>query len=223
MLGFCFINNSLLCHAFPYFFCRVIHFWLSVASMNKIVIIGSPAAGKSTLARHLGRILHINVVHLDRIFWEPGWKEIPRDTRIETLQEIVREKQWIIEGTYLGSSNPRLDAADTIICLDTATLLCLRRLIKRYLNHRRIHRDIPEGCHDKLNLIRILKVLVFPFRGKRTLEKKLHYYQTKQIFRLRSPKEVEDFLASLEPHIGEKRQFSKVPSGARKRHLATAR
>jgi adenylate kinase family enzyme len=83
--------------------------------MNKIVIIGSPAAGKSTLARNLGRILHINVVHLDRVFWEPGWKEKPKDTRIDILQEIVREKQWIIEGTYLGTSESRLNAADTII------------------------------------------------------------------------------------------------------------
>src|SRR5271157_5601370 len=122
--------------------------------MEKIVIIGSPGAGKSTFARHLGRILHINVIHLDRIFWQPGWKEKPREKRIDILQKIVREKQWIIEGTYLGSSEPRLDAADTIIFLDTFTLLCLGRIFKRYLNHGRVGRDIPEGCHDKLNLIR---------------------------------------------------------------------
>jgi len=57
--------------------------------MDKIVIIGSPGAGKSTLARDLGFLLQINVVHLDRIFWKPGWKEKPRDARIEILQELV--------------------------------------------------------------------------------------------------------------------------------------
>src|SRR6266567_7280503 len=144
--------------------------------MDKIVIIGSPAAGKSTLARDLGRILHINVVHLERVFWEPGWKEKPRDTRIDILQEIVREKQWIIEGTYLGSSEPRLKAADTIIFLDTPTLVCFKQILKRHREYRGCsRRDIPEGCKDKPNLIRILKVLVFPFRGKRTLKQKLPY------------------------------------------------
>ena len=72
--------------------------------MNRIVIIGSPGSGKSTLARKLGRKLQIQVVHLDRIFWQPGWKEKPRNRRIEILQERIREKKWIIEGTYLDSS-----------------------------------------------------------------------------------------------------------------------
>ena len=83
--------------------------------MSRVVIIGSPGAGKSTLARDLGRKLNINIVHLDRIFWEQGWKEKPRETRIDILQKIVQEKQWIIEGTYLGASEPRLNASDTII------------------------------------------------------------------------------------------------------------
>lgn len=191
--------------------------------MNRIVIIGSPAAGKSTFARDLGCILHINVVHLDRVFWEPGWKQKPKDTRIDILQEIVREKQWIIEGTYLGTSEPRLYASDTIIFLDTPTLLCLKRLLKRYMSGGRIHRDIPNGCHDKLSLIRILKVLVFPIRGRSMLGYELRKYKSKHIIRLGSIKEVENFLARLEPQANEKKKFSKTRSVAGKRQLALAR
>src|SRR6266566_4772173 len=192
--------------------------------MDKIVIIGSPGSGKSTLARDLGSILHINVVHLDRIFWQPGWKEKPRDTRIEILQELVREKNWIIEGTYLGSSEPRLNAADTIIFLDIDPAMCLQRIIKRHREYRGCsRRDIPEGCKDKPNLIRILKVLVFPFRGKRTLKRKLLYYKSmsKHIIRLRSTKEVDAFLAQLEPQANEKKQSSRMLSIPRKRQLVT--
>src|SRR5438874_11532330 len=100
--------------------------------MEKIVIIGSPGAGKSTLARKLDSKLKIKVFHLDRCFWQRGWKGETGDTRIDILNRLVlRDKQWIIEGTYLKSSGPRLEAADTIIFLDTPPLVCLWRIFKR--------------------------------------------------------------------------------------------
>jgi adenylate kinase family enzyme len=36
--------------------------------MEKIAIVGSPGAGKTTLAKELGPKLKINVFHMDRIF-----------------------------------------------------------------------------------------------------------------------------------------------------------
>ena len=78
--------------------------------MEKIVIIGASGAGKSTLAKGLGPILKIKVFHLDRFFWQRGWKRRTGNSRIDILQDLVREKGWIIVGklsqlsrTSLGS------------------------------------------------------------------------------------------------------------------------
>ena len=166
--------------------------------MEKIVIIGSSGAGKSTLARGLGSMLKIKVFHLDRLFWQHGWKGKTRDTRIDILQGLVQERQWIIEGNYLRASELHLNAADIIIFLDISPLLCLWRLMKRHREYRRrSRRDIPEGCTDRLIRLRILKVLAFPLGGRRTIKQKLRNYKSKQIIWLRSRKEVEDFLAQL--------------------------
>ena len=181
--------------------------------MERIVIIGSSGAGKTTLARKLGSRLKINVYHLDRLFWQRGWKGKTRDERIDILQKIVLEKQWIIEGTYLISSERRLEAADTIIFLDTPPLVCLWRIIKRHRKYRgRSRRDIPEGCTDKLTLPRMLRVLTFPFQDRRKLQQILRNYQSKQVIRLRSAKEVEDFLAQQGQGADDKsNSSSKVP------------
>ena len=70
--------------------------------------------------------------------------------------------------------------------------------------HGRSRRDIPEGCTDKLTLHRMLKVLTFPFRGRRTLKQKLCNYKSKRIIWLRSRKEVKDFLAQQKQDGDEK-------------------
>jgi adenylate kinase family enzyme len=181
--------------------------------MDKIAIIGSPGAGKSALAQQLGESLNIETIHLDRYFWQPDWREKPRDARIEILNELVQKERWIIEGTYLGSSEPRLNTADTIIFLDIPPLVCLWRLTKRHLEyHGRSRPDLPDGCSDNLNLLCVLNVLAFPFRGRRTLKQKLPNYKSKQIIRLRSGKEIKDFLA--QQGTEDKRYASSTVSGA---------
>jgi len=154
--------------------------------MKKIVIIGSPGAGKSTLAQALGRILAIEVIHLDYHFWQPGWKEYSRENRIEIEQRLIRGKdRWIIEGTYLSSSDSRLQAADTIIFLDMPSSLCLWQAVKRYNIYQGLDRpdistrpDIPVGCKEKLGLFYILKILGFPYKGRKLLLDKIMEIQS---------------------------------------------
>lgn len=176
--------------------------------MDKIVIIGSPGAGKSVLARDLGKILDIEVFHLDRYFWQPGWKEHPRETRLLIQQELLQGKdQWLIEGTYLGSSDDRLNAADTIIFLDMPCLQCLWRIFKRHIQYRNRSRpDIPDGCTDRLTVTRILKVLVFPFRGRNHFlakmrdirAREMHQPGKKTILTYRSSEQARNFLLKLQ-------------------------
>lgn len=169
--------------------------------MEKIVIIGSSGAGKSTLARALGERLKIKVFHLDRYFWQPKWKEKPVVLRRLILQRLIRNNEkWIIEGSYLDTSDIRLKAADTIIYLDIPASICFWRVLYRYFKHRHAQRpDLPEGCPEKLGLYYILKVLGFPLFKREKLYKWLgKFNDEKKVYALQSKLEVEEFLSRLE-------------------------
>lgn len=178
--------------------------------MEKIVIIGSSGAGKTTLARRLGNLLKIKTYHLDRLFWERGWQSKSHDARIDILQKIVQNKQWVIEGTYLASSEPRLDDADTIIFLDIFPLICLWRVFSRHHKTRNYpRRDLPMECTDKVSSSSIWKVFVFPFNERRLLKRKLYSYSSKQIIWLRSSKQIDKFFMELQESEDAKK-FSNI-------------
>ena len=93
--------------------------------MERIVIIGCGGAGKSTLARQLGEKLDLPVVHLDGIFWLPGWVEMDRDEFDRRVREEMAKEIWIIDGNYNRTMPERIARCDTVIYLDFSRIKCL--------------------------------------------------------------------------------------------------
>src|SRR5688572_11642762 len=42
-------------------------------AVNKVLVIGPGGAGKSTFANALGERTGLPVIHLDALYWRPGW------------------------------------------------------------------------------------------------------------------------------------------------------
>ena len=62
---------------------------------TRIMVMGSSGSGKSTMAKRLGEITGLPVVHLDSISWSPGWVETPKDIFEAKLREAVDRPAWI--------------------------------------------------------------------------------------------------------------------------------
>ena len=121
--------------------------------MKKVILIGSGASGKSTMARQLGEKLKIEVYHLDALFWQPNWVGVPKDEQRKVQNELVKKEEWIIDGNYGGTMEIRLNAADTIIFLDIHRVICVYRAFKRIVQYRNITRpDMGEGCEERFDL-----------------------------------------------------------------------
>ena len=104
--------------------------------VKRVAILGSAGAGKSWLARQLAEILEVPVVHLDRLYWKPGWVPTPDpEWQAVQLRELERDA-WIADGIQEGRALPRLwlDAADTIVFIDASPLACVWRVTRRRLD-----------------------------------------------------------------------------------------
>ena len=167
--------------------------------MRKVLVIGSGGAGKSTFAKRLGARLRIKVIHLDSLYWRPGWMETPKAEWLKCVEELLKEEAWIMDGNYSGTLELRLKSCDTVIFLDLPRSACLWRVLKRRLQYRNGGRpDMADECPEKLNLEFIRWVWDYPRKTRpKMLERLKEFSQTKRLILLRSQSEVEKFLASL--------------------------
>lgn len=121
--------------------------------MQRILIIGCGGAGKSTLARQLGEKLNIPVVHLDKLFWKPGWVESSKEEIDEKIFEAMAKAQWIMDGNYNRTLPQRIEHCDTVIYLDFSRLACLLGVCKRVLTtYGTVRPDMGEGCPERFDL-----------------------------------------------------------------------
>lgn len=120
--------------------------------MQRIVIIGCGGAGKSTLAQELGKRTGLPVIHLDSIFWLPGWVEMNRDEFDRKIRAEMAKEAWIIDGNYNRTMPERVARCDTIIYLDFPRIVCLYGIFKRLLsNIGKTRPDMGEGCPERID------------------------------------------------------------------------
>lgn len=122
--------------------------------VKRVLILGPGGAGKSELARRIGAAAGLPVVHLDVLFWGPGWSAVPREQALAPLSAAVEGERWVIDGNFLQDvdADGRLRRADTIVFLDLSRWLCLWRVTKRMLRDRGRRRpDLPDGADESFD------------------------------------------------------------------------
>lgn len=175
--------------------------------MQRVVIFGCSGTGKSTLARKLGERLGLPVVHMDALFWEPGWTEPDGEAFRARVAAALAGGRWISEGNYVSrTAELRLPGADLILWLDQPLWLRLWRVASRALAYRdRTRPDMGPDCPEKLDLQFVEYIWTFDRKAKPKIEAAIaRLAASTPLVRLTGDREVADFLAALPPHLARR-------------------
>ena len=120
--------------------------------MKRVIIIGCGGAGKSTLARKMGELTGIPVIHLDQLFWKPGWVERTREEFDPMIQRELEKEAWIMDGNFSRTLPQRIQRCDMVIYLDFSRMSCLLGVLKRVLTtYGKVRPDMGEGCPERMD------------------------------------------------------------------------
>ena len=166
--------------------------------MRRVLVLGCPGAGKSTLARSLGEALSLPVVHLDKLWWKSGWVNRTEGEFDALLDAVLLGEEWVIDGNYLRTLPRRLERCDAVVLLDYPRRVCLFRALRPILSWRgRTRPDMAADCPERLDGEFVRWIWEF-HRTQRpqVLELLDGWTGEKHVFR--SPKDCARFLAKLE-------------------------
>ena len=121
-----------------------------INNFKKISIIGCPGSGKSTLSVQLAKILNLEVIHLDKVYWKPYWVNISKEEFDEKHDEILKKESFILDGNYNRTISKRLEKCDLVIYLDYDSQVCIDSYIQR-VKDGSIKDFITENCVETLD------------------------------------------------------------------------
>jgi adenylate kinase family enzyme len=173
--------------------------------VQRVAILSSASgSGKSTLGRELARRLGVPYVELDALHHGPGWTEAtPAELRAR-VEPVVARDGWVVDGHYLSKIGTLvLDRADTVVWLDLPPRVWLPRLIARTLRRIRTGEELWNGNRESLRGAFAGRDALIPFALRHYRPRRRDFPTTLApypLVRLRTPGQVDAFLASVPDH-----------------------
>ena len=99
--------------------------------MKKVIVIGCPGSGKSTVSRVLHNKIGIPLYHLDMMYWNADKTTVEKSVFSKRLSAVLEKDEWIIDGNYGSTMELRMAACDTVIFLDYPLHVCLGGIRER--------------------------------------------------------------------------------------------
>ena len=161
--------------------------------MKKVIVIGCPGSGKSTVSRALHNKTGIPLYHLDMMYWNADKTTVEKNVFLERLSAVLERDEWIIDGNYGSTMELRMEACDTVFFLDYPLDVCLDGIRERRGKPRS---DMPWiETEEDAEFIEFIKN--YNEQQKPKVLELLERYRDKNIIIFKSREQANEFLSLL--------------------------
>ena len=100
---------------------------------RRIFITGGPGSGKTTLSRRIAAALNASRYELDGLLLDLVADDRGPESTYDDVARIVAKDTWVVEGGYLGWTEPLLRHAEIIVWMDITWRVASYRIVARHL------------------------------------------------------------------------------------------
>jgi len=161
-------------------------------------VIGPTGSGKTTFARALAQKLGVPHIELDALFWKPSWVESSAEELRAKVERALAVDGWVVDGNYSGKLGTYvIDRADEIVWLDLPLRTTWSRLFLRTVRRLWTRELICGSNRENFRQAFLSResILIYALRTyRRTRASRKEWIAGYRVARLRSPREVEQYL-----------------------------
>lgn len=103
----------------------------NIEQFQRIVVIGTSCAGKTTFAKNIARALGHRHVEMDELFWREDWTPKPAEVFYELAQETAATDTWVVDGNYRAVRDVFWSRATAVVWLNYSFPTVLWRAVRR--------------------------------------------------------------------------------------------
>jgi adenylate kinase family enzyme len=174
--------------------------------MNRIAIVGTPGAGKTTLGEQLAAVLGYPFVDLDALGWDANWTLPPPDVMNARVSAALVGDQWITAGNYSRVRPIVWGQADMLLWLDYPLYRVIYpRLFRRTIRRLITREELWGGNRESFRTQFLSRESLFAYAARSHERRKTEFpaaltqpdYAHLQLVRFSSPRELDRWLDRL--------------------------
>jgi adenylate kinase family enzyme len=121
--------------------------------VDRVSVVGSSGAGKSTFAAKLAARIEAPHVELDGLWHDAGWTNPTPEVFRERVTAVTSMPRWVIDGNYarVTREGPVWEHADTVIVLAIPKMLVMRQIVRRTLRRAVTRQVLWNGNREPLS------------------------------------------------------------------------